>query len=84
MSMKTMLIVCGVLLACINIWYYKKTRKPFTNGFLGVLSGVAALIPASLILKGLGIQLAVNYVTLSAAALTGVPGVILMGVLMKL
>lgn len=55
-----------------------RTKKPFKTLFLSGLSGIAALIIVFLIGKVTAATLAINVWTVLCAAVTGVPGVILM------
>lgn len=84
MSMRTLFILFCVVLIIFYISYLRKTKNPFMNGFLGVVTGILFLIPACLIAQQVGIPLQVNYSTLGISAILGAPGVVLMMVFMGL
>lgn len=68
--------ICFILFI-INILYCKNIRHPWKSGFLGSISGILALIPATFLLHYFGFALTVNLFTMVLSAILGIPGVIL-------
>ncbi len=76
------MLLLGFLLVLLAIMcvYYAKSQKRIRKLLFGALSGVILLFPIQLILSGLGYAITINLFTVTAAAILGIPGTILLTV----
>ncbi|MDR0883434.1 MAG: pro-sigmaK processing inhibitor BofA family protein [Oscillospiraceae bacterium] len=74
--MNTVLIVCLSGAGLAALWGLVKTKRPLVAALLTALSGVAALFAVNLLGTFLPVSLPVNWATIAAGAVLGVPGII--------
>ena len=61
------------VLGIVMVLYYKNTKRPVRNFLLGAGSGFALLCGVNFLTTGL---ITVNFYTLAAAGILGIPGVV--------
>lgn len=76
--MKNIIIATLIILAVIMIIYYAKSNKKISKILIGSFLGIGLLYPLHYLLLKMGIQLAVNYITLAIAGILGIPGLALL------
>lgn len=84
MPVDTIFYVFVVVILIVNFNHYRKCDRPFLSAIFGAISGILFFIPISIILKTLGYNLLINYTTIILSSILGIPGVILMGLLLFL
>ncbi len=69
-------IIAAVICAATVLWWMIKSERGATSFALSAMQGIAALFAVNLTGLITGITIAVNWYTVAACALLGLPGVI--------
>jgi pro-sigmaK processing inhibitor BofA len=76
-TLELFLIAGLILLFIIMCIYYSKCKQKFIKVLFGLCSGIVVLYPVKLILSSFGILININIITITIAAILGIPGVAL-------
>lgn len=79
--MNAYFIVCAVIAAVAVAWWVVKSEKGASSFALSALGGIGAMCAVNLTGLLTGVTLSVNWYTVIASVLLGLPGVICMTVL---
>lgn len=67
-----------ILLLLLQLWIWHRKRKKLAGLCFNACTGLIALFPMSFLLAQAGLSLPVNFLTVTASAVLGAPGVALL------
>ena len=70
-------ILLGILVGCfaVTLTVSFKTKHFFSSVFLSAVSGIGSLLAVNMLQEITGVSIALNYITTTAGAILGLPGV---------